>query len=949
MTSRRKNKKNSNEAAEVKDTKKRGGGEEADGVVALETGRGSRRRGRTATPPSPSKTPDSPPRKTRRGVSSPSTPKRASPRGRGVGRGSPATKESPVKASPRGRGQRIRRGSTDSSASSVGAASIASSSTPTRRRGRRGSNSSEASGASETPQKTPNSPPNRRRKRGKSDSPPAVLAKKTNGASPQASPKRSSKRKRGTQESDASPSANGQGSHRTRRGGTSEDQDGGTEDPEEHLLSSMGNGSPASTNDLCEEVKDSNTPSIVSEEAGEDRTQSPVENNSSEDREALNEHIEEEHSNQSNELPTQKDNDLTSTDQGHENAVNSMSAVESEEKPDSKQNQAKISDTSKDVESKLSQNGKEEKAELEKSEDTCDSSEVLQSNNDAKSDIHQSLNKGKSELLENNEDDVKLQPVDKSNKEETSCSDCTSSSSSVSRVKRKMSDEEGDAPCSGSPETLPTSHKKHKVESVTPSVTKFPQTAHSPESGSTEVPSVTTHSKETEVTKQPEGANKQDSSATENPKSVCTQGRCSGDKSQEDRLKSSPEDSSREVEEVVMDTLTVADTFLEGLNLTNDQQKEILSFIAQDIKDSSVVQVIETLVEQLVGGACTVATMNAPRFNKFLQQLLAHYCSLPCNVDRKHALCEQAVQWARDRKSVHLRHELELTLMTLYYSTKQYKKAEAIANALYSETKKLQDKDKTVKACLCLSQVYHAMGNISKARANITTAKTEALKIYTPPDMQGELDLQSGIMQVAEGKDMETAYSYFKEAATGFTSRKQRARALKYMLLSKVMVNRSEEGEKAVRGQSHIQDIDEGVEAMLAITAAANRSSLADFKKTREQYGEHLEGDMVVASVLDDLYTKMMEKNLLNIVLPYERLQIVHIAQKIGLPREDVEKRLSQMILDKRINAQLDHRDDCLYVYGAEEKDDVYQTAIDTLCQLDKTVSHLNSKVKKLL
>ena len=50
-----------------------------------------------------------------------------------------------------------------------------------------------------------------------------------------------------------------------------------------------------------------------------------------------------------------------------------------------------------------------------------------------------------------------------------------------------------------------------------------------------------------------------------------------------------------------------------------------------------------------------------------------------------------------------------------------------------------------LQACLCLSKVYHAMGNIAKARANITTAKTEALKIYTPPDMQGELDLQSGI------------------------------------------------------------------------------------------------------------------------------------------------------------------------------------------------------------
>lgn len=41
---------------------------------------------------------------------------------------------------------------------------------------------------------------------------------------------------------------------------------------------------------------------------------------------------------------------------------------------------------------------------------------------------------------------------------------------------------------------------------------------------------------------------------------------------------------------------------------------------------------------------------------------------------------------------------------------------------------------------------------------------------------------------------------------------------------------RAEEGEKAVRSQSHVQDIDEGVEAMLAITSAANRSSLADFR-----------------------------------------------------------------------------------------------------------------------
>lgn len=55
------------------------------------------------------------------------------------------------------------------------------------------------------------------------------------------------------------------------------------------------------------------------------------------------------------------------------------------------------------------------------------------------------------------------------------------------------------------------------------------------------------------------------------------------------------------------------------------------------------------------------------------------------------------------------------------------------------------------------------------------------------------------------------------------------------------------------------------------------------------------------------------------------------------------------MILDKRINAQLDHRDDCLYVYAKEDSDVVYQSGLKMLSQLDKTVSHLNRKVKKLL
>ena len=77
--------------------------------------------------------------------------------------------------------------------------------------------------------------------------------------------------------------------------------------------------------------------------------------------------------------------------------------------------------------------------------------------------------------------------------------------------------------------------------------------------------------------------------------------------------------------------------------------------------------------------------------------------------------------------------------------------------------------------------------------------------------------------------------------------------------------------------------------------------------------------------------------------------QIEHIAAQISLPRLEVEHRLSRMILDGRLSAQLDHRDDCLYIYAQPAEDAVYADAISTLAQLDKTITHLNAKAKKLL
>ncbi|PIO55100.1 hypothetical protein TELCIR_23517, partial [Teladorsagia circumcincta] len=156
--------------------------------------------------------------------------------------------------------------------------------------------------------------------------------------------------------------------------------------------------------------------------------------------------------------------------------------------------------------------------------------------------------------------------------------------------------------------------------------------------------------------------------------------------------------------------------------------------------------------------------------------------------DIKIELVRECIQWAMDQNRTFLRQTLEARLIRLFNDLQRYTQALPLAADLIRELKKLDDKDVLVEVELEESKAFYHLGNIGRARASLTGARTTANAIYVQPRMQAALDLQSGVLHAADEKDFKTAFSYFYEAFEGYDSVDEKNLALlslKYMLLCK--------------------------------------------------------------------------------------------------------------------------------------------------------------------
>ena len=109
-----------------------------------------------------------------------------------------------------------------------------------------------------------------------------------------------------------------------------------------------------------------------------------------------------------------------------------------------------------------------------------------------------------------------------------------------------------------------------------------------------------------------------------------------------------------------------------------------------------------------------------------------------------------------------------------------------------------------------------------------------------------------------------------------------------------------------------------------------------------------MQDDPIINSHLQSLYDTLLQQNLIRLIEPYSRVQIAHIATLIKLSPQQVESKLSQMILDRSLLGVLDQSTGTLVVFSQSPADKTYDGVLDTIKTLSHVVENLYEKARKL-
>jgi 26S proteasome regulatory subunit N6 len=411
----------------------------------------------------------------------------------------------------------------------------------------------------------------------------------------------------------------------------------------------------------------------------------------------------------------------------------------------------------------------------------------------------------------------------------------------------------------------------------------------------------------------------------------------------------------------------VAESSKKGSKATQIKERAVYELTREFCKQKKYSEIVAFLES-----SSFFRSVNKAKCAKVVRQVLDIVCGLASDeYDMQREICEKIVVWCRREKRSFLRQRVEAKLAAILFYQNKYGEALLIIDALLHELKKIDDKQLLVETHLMECKIHFGLRNVPKAKSALTASRTAANAIYVAPNLQSEIDTMSGTIQTEEG-DYNTGHSYFLEAFEQLDQMNQKAQAtksLKYMMLCRILDSLTKTLKLSAKGAIGIDktgsstglDISNLVtsrqavkyagrdlEAMTAIAKAAFERSLNSFETVLKDYEDELQTDLLIKHHLKILQEQLLESNLIRIMEPYSCVELTHIATLMDLPLPQVEKKLSQMILDGKFQGILDQGKGQLIIYEEGEKDKAMEKGLQVLEKTDEVVTTLFERSKAL-
>ncbi|CAD2107633.1 26S proteasome regulatory subunit RPN6, putative [Plasmodium vinckei] len=171
---------------------------------------------------------------------------------------------------------------------------------------------------------------------------------------------------------------------------------------------------------------------------------------------------------------------------------------------------------------------------------------------------------------------------------------------------------------------------------------------------------------------------------------------------------------------------------------------------------------------------------------------------------------------------------------------------------------------------------------------------------------------------------------------------------LKYMLLCKILEENNRKDINTILCENNKLNYipNKEIQILLDISKCYENRTLDIFENVIKYNIFLINIDKVIYNYLKELYELLLEKNILKIIEAYSCIDLNYIGQKLNLDINKIISKLSEMILDKKLNGTLDQNAGILILYDDMPDTKMYQNVLEIINNLTESVDILYQKAQ---